>query len=141
MLHTALTNLVFTEELFKEVDKLEEEAAYTALMAVAGAVLFCRFVGSGWCVCAEVCIAVITFAISVVVCTSNFCYGLLSNCNCTTNRAFLAFGETCFGTCSSYSRDSNNAVRFLCDCFSITCTARAFVGFYTLFCAGGLSCD
>ena len=37
MLHTALTNLVFTEELFKEVDKLEEEAAYTALMAVAGA--------------------------------------------------------------------------------------------------------
>ena len=35
MLHTALTNLVFTEELFKEVDKLEEEAAYTALMAVA----------------------------------------------------------------------------------------------------------
>ena len=39
MLHTALTNLVFTEELFKEVDKLEEEAAYTAFVAVAGAII------------------------------------------------------------------------------------------------------
>ena len=38
MLHTALTNLVFTEELFKEVDKLEEETDNATLMAVAGAV-------------------------------------------------------------------------------------------------------
>ena len=123
MLHTALTNLVFAEELFKEVDKLEEEAAYTALMAVAGAGLVFGFVGGGWCVCAEVCTAVITFAISVVVCTSNFRYCLLSYCYCTTNGSFFTFCKTCFGAGCSDCRDSYNAVRFLCNCFCVACTA------------------
>jgi len=49
MFDSALTDFVFTEELFKEVDKLEEEAAYAAFVAVAGAVFLCIFgsVGSG----------------------------------------------------------------------------------------------
>ena len=42
VLCTTLTNLVFAEELFKEVDELEEKGLYSTCMAVAVA-------GFNWC--------------------------------------------------------------------------------------------